>query len=422
MSDSLGLLLRRAGFGPTAIELTAARRGGPDAALSALTAPPGPDLGANTAPVPDLGPDVYAGRRDPTFEEKVRLEDLRTVQTGQLTEWWLDRMTVAGHQAVEKLVFFWHGHWATSVRKVRSPQLMLAQHRTLRSAPDFVAMSRAMVVDPALNNYLDGHLNTRQAPNENLARELCELFVLGHGNYSERDVREAGRALTGWRFSLTRGASVFDATAHDPGRKTVLGHTASLDAQSLVEVMVGHPACPRFVASRLWFRYASSEQPIPQGLRERMAQAFPAPMAMLRVLLADEAFRATAGSMVKSPVEWCVGALRQVGVRPSGLSPQDRAALRSDLDALGQLPLAPPNVGGWPAGAAWLTSAAARVRLRLAARIAGWAQTDGLNPEGLAHQLCVDGWTDRTYEVLKGSRDRRQLMVLGLVSPEYLVT
>ncbi|MFI7550296.1 DUF1800 family protein [Micromonospora sediminimaris] len=422
MSDGIGLLLRRAGFGPTAVELTAAGQAGYQAALSAMVVPAGPDVGATSATVPDLGADVYAGTRDLTYEEKVKLESLRNVQTEQLTEWWLDRMVVASHQAVEKLVFFWHGHWATSVKKVRSPQLMLKQHRTLRYAADFTAMAREMVIDAALNLYLDGHLNVKAAPNENLARELFELFILGIGQYTEKDIKEAGRALTGWRFSLTRGASVFDPALHDRGRKTILGRTESFNAHSLIRLLLKQDACPRFIAARLWHRYGSSTTPIPEPLREKMAEAFPAPMGMLRVLLADEAFRATAGTLVKQPVEWLVGAMRQLGVRPSGLPAEIRTAILRDLDSLGQLPFAPPNVGGWPAGGAWLTSAAAQVRMRLAGRIADHVLVSSLTPESLAHLLCVQSWTNRTYAVLRRTQDRRQLLILGLVSPEYLVT
>ncbi|MEU9504721.1 DUF1800 domain-containing protein [Micromonospora sp. NPDC048170] len=422
MSDGIDLLLRRAGFGATAVELSAARQAGYDAALSALVAPPGPDVGAMSAPIPNLGPDAYAGKRDLTYEEKVKLEDLRTAQTEQITQWWLNRMTVASHQAVEKLVFFWHGHWATSVKKVRSPQLMLQQHRTLRSAPDFKAMSRKMVTDAALNHYLDGHLNTRQAPNENLARELFELFVLGIGQYTEKDIKEAGRALTGWRFSLTKGSSVFDPRAHDAGSKNILGRRGHFAADSLVELLLTQDACPRFIAARLWYRYGSATEAIPGRLQDKMVQAFPKPLDMLRALFGDEAFHATGGTMVKQPVEWFVGAMRQLGLRPSNLPPETRKRVLRDLESLGQLPFAPPNVGGWPAGGAWLTSAAAQVRLRLAGTLAEHVSVSSLTPENLAYLLCVERWTNRTYNVLRGTQDRRLLLILGLVSPDYLVT
>jgi uncharacterized protein (DUF1800 family) len=187
-------------------------------------------------------------------------------------------------------------------------------------------------------------------------------------------------------------------------------------------MLLTQESCPRFIAARLWFRYGSSTKPLPKGLQEKMVRAFPAPMAMLRVLLADEAFQTTAGTMVKQPVEWLVGALRQLGVRPANLTPEVREAVRHDLESLGQLPFAPPNVGGWPSGGAWLTSAAAQVRLRLAGRIAEQAPIDQLTPESLAYLLGVDRWTNRTYAVLRSTQDRRQLLTLGLVSPEYLVT
>src|SRR5262245_36737421 len=132
MTDSVALLLRRAGFGPTAAELASARRAGYDATLSTLFRPPGPDIGASNVPVPTLGMDPVAKLPRLSDPQRPKADQMRRDQMWLTTRWWLDRMTVASHQAVERLVFFWHGHWATSVTKVKSPQLMLAQHRTLR--------------------------------------------------------------------------------------------------------------------------------------------------------------------------------------------------------------------------------------------------------------------------------------------------
>ena len=122
-------------------------------------------------------------------------------RSAALTLWWLDRMVRAEQPLVERLTFTWHGHWATSIQKVRSPAMMLRQNETLRSLGrgDFRELARAMVRDPALLVWLDGQKNKKGKPNENLARELMELFTLGVGHYSETDVREAARALTGWR-------------------------------------------------------------------------------------------------------------------------------------------------------------------------------------------------------------------------------
>jgi uncharacterized protein (DUF1800 family) len=422
MTDDVTLLLRRAGFGPTAAQLTAARQAGYAKTLTALLAPPGPDIGATSAPIPTLGLDPYAAMPSPTNEQRIKANQTRQSQTEQITRWWLDRMAVADHQAIEKLLFFWHGHWATSVEKVWSPQFMLAQHRALRRATDFATMCHRMVVDPALVYWLDGQLNTKESPNENFARELMELFMLGIGQYTEKDVKEAGRALTGWRVSLGSEACFLVPEKHDRGRKTILGVTANLTASSLVDLLLRQQSCPRFVASRLWFRYGSSTEPIPERVREAMAAAFPQPRSMLRVLFEDDAFRGTAGTMVKQPVEWFVGATRQLRLRLGNLPRETHMVVFDGLRSMGQLPFAPPSVGGWPAGGVWLTSAAAQVRLGLAGTLASLAEIDRLTPEELAYLLCVDAWTDRTYAALRDVKDPRQLLTLGLASPEYLVT
>lgn len=418
----MALLLRRAGFGPTAAELSAARQAGYSATVSALLQPPGPDVGAAQAPVPRLGRDPYARRPDPSPAERARADAQRQSQAQRLSRWWLDRMTVANHQAVEKLVFFWHGHWATAVTKVKSPQLMLAQHRTIRGARDVRELAQRMVVDPALVHWLDGQVNTKDAPNENLARELFELFLLGIGQYDETDVKEAGRALTGWWIDIEGERCGFDRRRHDAGTKTVLGTTARLDARTLVDLLLKHEACPRFIASRLWFRYASSSQPIPERTRERMAAGFPAPMAMLRALFEDEAFLATRGTMVKQPVEWLVGGMRQLGIRAANAPAETMTQILNGLAGLGQRPFDPPSVGGWPSGAAWLSSAAARIRLSLAGKLANLLVPGRLTPADVAYVLGIDRWTDRTYAVLREVRNSRLLLTLGLVSPEYLVT
>lgn len=421
MTDDVALLLRRATFGPTAAELAAAKKVGYTGTLSALLAPPGPDIGATRAPIPSLGLDPYADKPNPTKEQRAAAEQIRFRQTEQITRWWLERMIVADHQAVEKLLFFWHGHWATSVDKVRSPQLMLRQHRTLREAQDFATMAHRMVKDPALVYWLDGQLNTKESPNENLARELMELFMLGIGHYTERDVKEAGRALTGWRVSLGSEACFPVPEQHDPGPKTILGVTKRFTASGLVDLLLSQPACPRFIAARLWYRYGSSNQQLPDDLREKMVEAFPSPTAMLRVLFEDEAFGRTRETMVKQPVEWLVGAMRQLGLRLANASPETLERLVVGLKAMGQLPFAPPNVGGWPAGASWLTSAAAQTRIGLADTLAGMAGVERLTPEELAYLLCIDSWTNRTYSVLREVSDARRLLTLGLASPEYLV-
>jgi uncharacterized protein (DUF1800 family) len=422
MTDGVALLLRRATFGPTSFELATARRAGYAATLSSLTTATRPDRGAAASPLPDLGLDPYSSMPNPTPKQQATADGIRRQQYEVITRWWLDRMTVADHQLTEKLLFFWQGHWATSIDKVMSPQLMLRQHMTLRSSPDFATMARAMVRDPALVYWLDGQTNTKTAPNENLGRELMELFMLGIGNYTERDVKEAGRALTGWWVNLGGEISDFDPQRHDFSTKTILGQTADFTALSLVDQLLRQPACPRFIARRLWFRYASSTNPMPASTEATMIGEFPVPVRMLRALFADEAFQATGGQLVKQPIEWLIGALRQLGMRPSALKIDDFRQVVDGLTDLGQVPFAPPSVGGWPAGAAWLTSAAVQVRLGVAWKIAELASTVPTTPDGLADTLAIDTWSDRTYAALRSVSDPRLLLTLGLASPEYLVS
>jgi uncharacterized protein (DUF1800 family) len=422
MANDAALLLRRAGFGPTAAELAAATASGYEATLARLTSPSAPDLGALSTPVPQLPPDPFTGLENPTTTQRAVADAERRRQTALITRWWLDRLIVADHQTFEKLVFFWHGHWATSIRKVIRPRSMMKQHATLRASMDFSLMAHRMVEDPALMYWLDGQLNTKAAPNENLARELMELFMLGIGHYSERDIKEAGRALTGWKIDYDTPRTYFSRASHSTGLKRILGVRRDFDAHGLVDHLLRQKQCPRFIAARLWFRYASSAIPVPGPTQQRMVAAFPDSMAMLRALLSDDVFLGTAGKLVKQPVEWFVGAMRQLGLRLGTFSDTAVEQIFTELELMGQLPFAPPSVGGWPAGPSWFTARAAQVRLSLAGQLAARVRLDRVTPEALGHLLAIDTWTDRTHAVLKGITDPRHMLTLGLCSPEYLVT
>ncbi|MEV0719132.1 DUF1800 domain-containing protein [Asanoa sp. NPDC050611] len=423
-------LLRRATFGPTAEEVDAAERAGYAATVERLMRPAADDP---RAPVFAAGP---GPGKDATREQRQQANQERRRQVTATVEWWVDRMVVAEQQLAEKMVFFWHGHWATSAQKVKVARLMLGQLQTFREhgRGGFDAFVRRMVADPALIVWLDGQKNTVKAPNENLARELMELFTLGIGNYGESDVKAGARALTGWTVDRATGTARFVRRRHDRGAKTVLGRTAAFDADGFAALLATQDAAATFLAQRLWFRFASAE-PIPDGVRERLSTAFAARRHiddLLKALLTDQDFPGTRGQLVKQPVEWAVGALRQLGVRPARLTDQQRKQLVSGLNGLDQVPLRPPSVGGWPAGAAWLTTSSLQARLRLAEQLAGWAAPAAVSrleaapvegrPDALARLLVVDGWTDRTRAVLaKEAGKPEKLLRLGLVSPEYTI-
>jgi uncharacterized protein (DUF1800 family) len=425
----LAHLLRRATFGPRAEEVDAAERAGFDATLANLLTPTGPDAGAARTPVPDLADPLAALPKgaDRAARQRAQQEQREQVQASVL--WWLDRLVAADHQFTEKLVFFWHGHWATAVEKVRSAPMMLRQQQTFRDlgAGDFGPFLKAMLRDPALIVWLDGQQNTRAAPNENLARESMELFTLGIGNYTEADVRAAARALTGWQVARGDRTATFNPRRYDPGVKTILGRTGAFDLDGYADLLLAQPANGRFLASRLWYRFASGE-PIPAGVADRLAASAGNTTALARAVFTDPAFAGTTAQLVKQPVEWAVGALRQLGLRPAELPEAARKQLVQGLGALGQTLFSPPSVGGWPAGAAWLSTSATEHRVALATQLAGLASRPVLDAvseggvEGLARLLVVDGFTGRTRAVLKGAgTDPRKLLALGLASPEYAV-
>lgn len=404
--DKVAHLLRRATFGPLSGEVDAAERAGYNAAVETL-------INAPASPVvyPVLEADPYATiNRQATREEKQKAQQAQREQVQQLTAWWLNQMTTAGNLFSEKLVFFWHGHWATSVQKVNSAHLMLAQQRVFRThgLKDFDDFTKAMLRDAALIFWLDGQKNTRKAPNENLARELMELFTLGIGNYTEGDVKEAARALTGWTIDRATGVTRLEPARFDDGSKTILGRTAPFNVDSLADLLVEKSA--GFVAARLWFRFAGPG-PVPPDALERMTAAGSDIAAMAKAMFLSPEFGETKGKLVKQPVEWLLGALRQLGI-------EDRTAFYRGLSALDQVPLRPPSVGGWPSGTAWLTTFSTQTRLQAAEGLAARAKVTARGPDELARLLSVEAWTPRTREILSKAKNP---LAMALASPEYAV-
>jgi uncharacterized protein (DUF1800 family) len=425
-------LLRRTSFGPTAAEIDAAAARDFRDVVAGLVNPAGVDA---AAPLPTFADDPLFGRTAAmTREQRQAARSAARDQLTRLAGGWLERMVKTDHQLAEKLVFFWHGHWATSAQKVQSARLMRTQLQTFRTYGhgDFAVFAKAMVRDPALIVWLDGQRNTAKAPNENLARELMELFTLGIGAYTENDVKAAARALTGWTLNRANGTAVFTPKRHVQSAETILGGTADYDADSLVDLLVRQPAHPAFLAARLWLRFGS-DAPLPASTRDTMVAAYGSGRdvgAMLAAMLTDDGFAASRGQLVKQPVEWAAGALRQLGVAPAG---KVATAVLNAVGRMGQAPLRPPSVGGWPAGTAWLTTSSLQVRMKAATVVAGalpdstmtaLARGDaGAKVDAVGRMLAVDAWTGRTRAALTAVAGRPQrLVTLALISPEYAIS
>lgn len=430
--DAVRRLLQRVGLGPRPGELDAAAARGFDATVAALTQPAtNADAGVAATPVPDFGAPANLLTRRASIEARQAQRREQTAQARQLQVWWLDRMVAVDDPFPERMTWFWHGHFATSVTKVRLAQLMSIQNATQRrlGRGDFRALAHAMIVDPAMLVWLDGGGNRVGRPNENLAREFMELFTLGVGNYTETDVRQAARALTGWQVDYSTDTSGFRPRAHDAGPETVFGAPAGYDASSLVDRVLGQPAAPRYLAQRIWTRYVADTPPDPATL-DRLVSAYGPGhdiTALLTAAVRAPGFRDPASVLVREPVLWLVAALRALRLPASEVPP---LVLRAALTGLGQVPFAPPNVGGWPAGPQWLTTAAALTRLQVARTLATLGDISpvrdaapGDRAEAAATLLSLSALTDRTRGALRTlSNDPVQLVALAIASPENTVS
>ena len=421
-------LLRRSGFGATGAEIDAATTMGAQAWLTAaLASDPEKDPGAVSTPVPQLEVLARVGGPAGSPENKAHQKAL-SGQNAQLTAWWLRRMVAVENPLGEKLTFGWHNHFATAESKVRSPRGMLAQNIALRrlGRGSFTRLAEAMATDGAMLKWLDGNTNTVKAPNENLSREFMELFALGHG-YTEQDVREGARALTGWTIGRD-GTVAFVAKEHDAGSKTVLGTTGDLDMAGFVEAVLSRPASPSFVATRWWQLLLSPTAPPAASLQRVVAAYGPGRdlRAMFGAILSDPQVALQAGSLVVTPVEWVIGAMRSLQVP---LTETTAAKFISIFRSSGQVPFEPPNVAGWPSGQAWLSTASAQSRYQAAVRLAAVGNLDAIaataqsaRVEAVRHLLGIPTLSDRTAIALRTvAKDPRRLVATALVSPEYLV-
>ncbi|MBL8800411.1 MAG: DUF1800 domain-containing protein [Planctomycetes bacterium] len=324
-----------------------------------------------------LDPPVRPDRRElAAMDEKQRrdaLERFRRDEREMLfaySGWWIEQMVEAEHPLREKLVLFWHGYFTSSMRDVKNAEAMIRQNELFRrhALGNFGELLRAVLRDPAMLEYLDNNQNRKDKPNENLARELMELFTLGVGNYSEQDIKEAARALTGWR---TQGGNeaLYAARQHDNGKKTILGRTGRFDADDLVDILLEQPACPRWVAGRL-LEHFEGRKPSEERLTEyatllKNSKYELAPF--FEKLLLDERFYAPelVGERIAGPVEYMVGSVRRLGVAvPPSL-------LWLAAGQLGQRLFDPPNVKGWEGGEAWITTSTLLARGNMAGMLLG---------------------------------------------------
>jgi uncharacterized protein (DUF1800 family) len=351
-------LHRRAGFAATWAEIQRDLKDGPKVSIDRVLAGK-----AATAGVPA----EFSQTADLLGESAASSGD-----AARLKAWWVYRMFFGPDPLTERLALMWHGHhFATSNLKVENLANMRRQNNLFRKLGrgPFADLLTAVVRDPAMLVWLDAPSNRKGHANENLARELMELFSLGIGNYSENDVKDAARALTGWSVKDDEFAEV--EADHDPGEKTILGKTGRWKGSDLVRMVLEHPATARRLAWRICELFLGEKAlktadiaVLAAGLRARKLDVGWAVETVLRsrTFFADE----NLGNRVAGPVEHVIGAARALEMFEPPLS---TLILAEWCGRLGQDLFYPPNVGGWPGGRSWLTTRALIGRANWAAAL-----------------------------------------------------
>lgn len=366
-------LLRRAGFGGTRAEVEA---------FAKLSREDGADRLLNYAATENGALDA----RIAAAQFVLRVSDEDQMLAGRairdMQRWWLTRMSYTARPLEERMTFIWHGLLTSQVSRVgaRRSRILVDQNDLFRSMAlgrydDLIQM---VAKDPAMMVYLDTIESTKEHPNENFPRELLELFTMGAGSYTENDVREASRAFTGWRLSLPPPERAdYDPTfefrlrQHDSGQKTFLGQTGAWGGEQIIAIIMGRAETGRFLCARLWREFAYGD-PEPHII-ERLAKVWQASghqvKDVVRAILTSPEFyseRAYFGK-VRSPVEFVTGVVRGLEIETAFDFPPARGGARggSHYQAMGQVLFEPPNVAGWPGGAAWLSSGAFFARLNV---------------------------------------------------------
>lgn len=360
-------LLRRAGFGGSAHLIDRLADMTPQNAVAYVIGQTMPEEDTRLPPMPEwiTTADELAQLRSQAMQlsQEERRDFFQTQRrkeqqaVAKLKIWWLQQMLESPHMLREKMALFWHGHFATSAQKVQSSWANWHLYDVFRQQGlgDFRVLLRQVSRSPAMLQYLDNMRNRKGHPNENFARELMELFTLGIGHYTENDIKEAARALTGW---TTDGAQfVYRRWWHDNDTKTVFGHTGNFNGDDILHFVCEHHAMPAFICRKIWefFVYENpSDRMIRRLGRMWKARNYNLTELMREIFLSLEFYSERAMfRQIKSPVQLVVGLCRDLHLSPDRL-PQRLTQLA--MRSMGQDLFYPPNVKGWPGNRAWINT------------------------------------------------------------------
>ncbi len=374
-----GHLLARAGFGGSPQEVQAAFQAGPNKTVERLLSVepdddlfPCADSFSDKTKYVELFKEIAAAKKDPVASEAARKRARQAEQQAlfDLRAWWLRRLRYSPNPLREKITLFWHGHFATSVVKVRNVGFLWRQNELFRAHAlgDFRALAREIPTDPAMMRYLDVAGSSKSKPNENFARELMELFLLGEGNYSEEDIRESARAFTGYRINPMTQEMDFQERRSDTGVKTFFGQTGAFTATDIVDIILSRPQCANFLTAKMWKFFAGTE--ISPAMQSRLAAKFrdsgyDISPVLQEIFLSEEFYSEDVmNAQIKSPVDWLVGSSKRLESPLAGNRPEQNA-----LRELGQSLFEPPNVKGWEGGRSWISASTFLMRCNLSSSL-----------------------------------------------------
>ena len=319
---------------------------------------PAPDwIGMGPAELQRLQKAADAQRKAGVDGKKLEVRLPVRDQGRELKNWWIEEMIATDQPLVERMTLFWHGHFTSSLMKVRYPSALFRQNALFRreALGNYASLLRAVARDPAMLIYLDGSGSVARQPNENFARELLELFTLGEGQYGEADIKAAARAFTGWSVDRESGQFVEHPGRHDDGQKTFLGKSGRFGGDEILTILLAHPRTAEMIVEKLWREFVSLKSDpaevtrLAAGFRQGGYEIKP----LMRALFLSAAFRdpANRGALIKSPVDLIVGTVHVLG-----LPVPEKTGLVRMLQGLGQVPFDPPNVKGWAGGESWIST------------------------------------------------------------------
>lgn len=345
-------------------------------------------------------------------------------QQAELRQWWLRRMAESPRPLQEKMSLFWHDHFAVQYMKLYLTDILYHQNELFRThgCDNYGALLRGIVHDTAMILYLDNQVNFKGSGNENLGREILELFSLGEGHgYTEEDMREAARCLTGYNYDYLTGQFRFVATRHDETEKTVFGNKGNWGGDELVDLILQHPATANYVCQKL-FVFFAYENPEPETV-ERLAHVLRSGSynmrPMLKNLFLSEQFYSerARGTHIKGPIELAVGTIRDLGIKNVNYAAVDSAVIQ-----MGQYLYEPPNVAGWKENRTWINAERILIRYNELANLVEQPNVDVvglLENRGLeTPQQIVDYLVTTCLVIRPADEKRNELAVfLGALPP-----